>query len=232
MEQDTNADMDNAPKQDTKENVSALPQASPKKVKILDTSYTKSSNLVEWKVQFEAGNQLVLAIPGEELGYLLGFDFVFNTDLILQACKAFKGKEKFLLLCSDESILPDKIDKEISEEDEFLLDSKMHDYPFDRVMGSIYEGNIENLRNKLVEDVNSSLKDYGCKIQIIKKENIVLPQKFHFLGMWKNLGKKAISSGIIDDMFNIIAGISSKHGLVAERLDDFEDGFFTLRPQV
>jgi len=231
--QNTNAHAEeNVPEEKTL-TANAIPKAIPKKVKILDTNYTKVNNLVEWKVEFDTGKQLVLAIPGEELGYLLGFDFIFNDDLILQACEAFKGKEKFLLICGDENNIPDDIKKAEGQEDVLSsINNKINDYPFSRVAQNIYDGNIDSLRMKLVEHVNRQLEANNCRIQIIKRNDTSLAEKFYFVGVWKSQNAESFSEEDINEIFNTISSISHTYGLIAERPDDFESGFFSLRQMV
>ena len=231
--QNTNANVEENVQEEESPTVNAIPQVAPKKVKILDTNYTKVNNLVEWKVEFDTGKQLVLAIPGEELGYLLGFDFIFNEELILQACEAFKGKDKFLLICGDEGSIPDNIKKTEGQEDALTsINNKLNDYPFSRVAQNIYDGNIDSLKIKLVEHVNSKLRVNNCQIQVIKRNDTSSAEKFYFVGMWKNYGTELIAAEDMDDIFNIISSISHTYGLIAERLDDFESGFFSLRQMV
>ena len=232
--QDTNVNAKEA-QEDVQETpiAHAIPQARPEKVKIIDTHYTETNNLVEWKVKFVTGKQLVLAIPGEELGFLLGFDFVFTEELIRQACEAFKGKEKFLLICSDTETVPEDITKAEGQENAVTaINEKINNYPFDRVVQSIYAGDIEGLRIKLVEEINNRLQDKEIKTQIILRNDSALAEKFYFVGVWKNFSKKDLSDDEIGDIFNTISGISHTCGLIAERPDDFESGFFSLRQMV
>ena len=51
----------------------------PQRVLIIDTSYNEKLNLVKWTVQFEDGKKIILAIKGEELSFMLGFNKIFKT---------------------------------------------------------------------------------------------------------------------------------------------------------
>lgn len=174
----------------------------------------------------------MVAIRGEEIGFLLGFNFVFIPELIKQACSSIKGREVFWVFNIDDPNAFDKIDKQIETTVIEGMSNTIDQYPFDRVVQNIYDGSIEDLRVKLVEDVNIRLKKYECKVQIIKRNDTVLSEKFNFVGVWKNFSEKVLSVEDIDDIFSLISSISYTSGLIAERPDDFESGFFSLRQMV
>ena len=215
------------------ETANAIPQASPRRVKILETNYTEKNNLVEWKVQFEDGSQLILAIPGEELGALLGFEFILTPELIRQACKEFKGKEKLLIICSD-SIVPDDIDKKLDDPPTEAVNKMLEQYPFKRVIENMHDGRVESLKNDLMQDMNSKLAELGCKSKIIKKDDIggtKFAGAFGFVGIWRVKGTdyEYLTEEEVNSIFLIISDTSIKYGLIAERPSDFQKGFFILR---
>lgn len=101
-----------------------------KEVTIVDTKYSADTNLVQWLIQFEDGNQRVLAIPGNQLGYYVGVNYELTPELIIEACKLFKGKKKRLQFIADIK----ENEKKLSDDKIIELDKTMDEYPLRNII--------------------------------------------------------------------------------------------------
>lgn len=90
------------------------------KIKILDTHYEESKDLVIWKAKvFEVNGKEVdpfdrtLVWPGEDLGTALGIDKVIPPQLLIEFCDNMVGKE--LTLISEPDMTDEKLDDMMSK---------------------------------------------------------------------------------------------------------------------
>jgi hypothetical protein len=105
------------------------------RVKILDTKYTKKSNLVEWLVELENKDQLVLALPGDDIGPSIGIKGHMTTEQIKELCEKIKGKEVNLIIEGDQKEIP-KL-KDMTNDQIQKLSDEMDKFPFHEVISEI-----------------------------------------------------------------------------------------------
>lgn len=200
----------------------------PKRVEIVDTLYTKETNLVEWKVVFEDKRELILAIDGDELGYMLGFDIIFTPELIEKACQEFKGKTKLLLFNKDNDV--DNVDlKKIPDSQLDNITKEINKYPVRQIVETLHNSAVRKTKEDLTLELNNRLDSMGISVQLVKKssktENLV--DEFWFGGVWQS--KKKLDNTDLDNLFRTISKMAIKYGLIAEKLLDFASGFFIIR---
>jgi len=76
-----------------------------RKIKILDTSYNKETNLVKWHIEFldnlSEEKKFTLAWIGDDLGKALGIKGTIPPDMMEDFCISMRGKELNLVMDSD-----------------------------------------------------------------------------------------------------------------------------------
>jgi len=104
----------------------------PQKILILDTMYSEKTDLVQWKVQFEDGNQVILAWPSKDLGNALGIKGKIEPHHIIKFNEEIKGKTKNIII--EGAIRETKKIKEMTEEQILEQSRVLDEFPFYEVM--------------------------------------------------------------------------------------------------